>query len=64
MSDLSKLNALYQRLVAEQHRLVTAAAGQQVMPTESMLRQIADIESTLTAVATMIEDARQNGQRT
>ena len=55
MTDADKLTALYQRLAAEQQRLVEVAAGQQVMPTEGMLRRIGDIESALTAVSTLIE---------
>ena len=62
MTDLAKLTALYERLTAEQHRLIENAAGQHVVPTNSMLRQIAAIESTLMALTTMLEDAQQSGQ--
>ena len=55
MTDADKLTTLYQRLAAEQKRLVEVAAGQQVIPTESMLRRIGDLESALTAVSTQIE---------
>lgn len=55
MTDAEKLTALYRRLTTEQERLVDVAAGQQVIPTESMLRRIGDLESVLTAVSTLIE---------
>ena len=55
MTDADKLTALYRRLTAEQKRLVDVAAGQQVIPAESMLRRIGDLESVLTAVSTLIE---------
>ena len=63
MTDVDKLTSLYERLTAEQHRLLDVAASQQVVPTDNMLRQIAAIESTLTAITTMLEDAQQSGSR-
>ena len=62
MTDRDKLTALYDRLTAEQHRLLNVAAEQQIVPTDSMLRQIASIESTLMALTTMLEDAQQSGR--
>lgn len=62
MDSAEKLTTLYDRLVNEQQRLVDAAVEQQVMPTNGMLRYIADLESALTAVSTMIKDAQRNGQ--
>lgn len=62
MDSAEKLTALYDRLVNEQKRLVDAAAEQQVVPTESMLRHIGDLESTLTAVSALIEEVQSGEQ--
>lgn len=51
-----KLVALRGRLVEEQQKLITQAASSGVLPTDSAIRKISDIENAIMAVEHMIED--------
>lgn len=54
-----KLQALRSRLLAAQRALIVAAAEAGAVPPENMLRKIADMEVTVAAIETMIDEARQ-----
>ncbi len=51
-----KLVVLRGRLVEEQQKLITQAAGSGVLPTDSAIRKISDIENAIMAVEHMIEE--------
>lgn len=51
-----KLVALRARLVEEQQKLITQAATNGMLPTDSAIRKISDIENAIMAVEHMIED--------
>ena len=51
-----KLVSLRGRLVEEQQKLITQAAGSGVLPTDSAIRKISDIENAIMAVEHMIEE--------
>jgi len=51
-----KLVALRARLVEEQQKLITQAATTGMLPTDSAIRKISDIENAIMAVEHMIED--------
>lgn len=51
-----KLPALRNRLVEQQQKLITQAADAGLIPTESALRKISDLENAIMAVEHMIED--------
>ena len=57
MNDTAKLTILYDRLAEEQRKLVEQAASQGALPTTGGMRHIADLESALAAVETMIADS-------
>ncbi len=56
MTDHAKLIALYDRLAAEQQRLIEASAKIGILPSTGTLRKISDIEHALSAVDAMIEE--------
>ncbi|SHF10676.1 hypothetical protein SAMN02745157_1659 [Kaistia soli DSM 19436] len=51
-----KLVALRGRLVEEQQKLISQAALSGVLPTDSAIRKISDIENSIMAVEHMIEE--------
>ncbi|HWJ74649.1 hypothetical protein LB518_09540 [Mesorhizobium sp. BR1-1-16] len=51
-----KLVALRGRLVEEQQKLIMQAASSGVLPTDSAVRKISDIENAIMAVEHMIEE--------
>ena len=51
-----KLVGLRGRLVEEQQKLIMQAAGSGVLPTDSAIRKISDIENAIMAVEHMIEE--------
>ncbi len=51
-----KLVVLRGRLVEEQQKLIMQAAGSGVLPTDSAIRKISDIENAIMAVEHMIEE--------
>lgn len=51
-----KLVALRGRLVEEQQKLISQAASSGVLPTDSAIRKISDIENAIMAVEHMIEE--------
>ncbi|MDF2687404.1 MAG: hypothetical protein K0Q80_369 [Microvirga sp.] len=54
-----KLNTLRARLLAAQRVLILAAADADTVPSDNALRKIADLEVTIGAVETMIDDQRK-----
>lgn len=54
-----KLEALRARLLAAQRALITAAAEADTVPSDNMLRKIADMEVTLGAIEAMIDEERR-----
>jgi len=54
-----KLNALRARLLAAQREILIAAANAGTIPSDNALRKIADLEVTIGAVETMIDDQRK-----
>ena len=57
---VTKLKALRDRLLSAQRELIKAAAESSALPSDNMLRKIADIEVTIGAVETMIEDQQKS----
>lgn len=53
---LKQLTALRGRLVEEQQKLISQAATSGMLPTDSAIRKISDIENAIMAVEHMIED--------
>lgn len=53
-----KLIALRKRLVDAQRALILQAANADTLPSANALRQIAELESTIVATDTMIEEER------
>ncbi|ADH91579.1 conserved hypothetical protein [Ancylobacter novellus DSM 506] len=53
-----KLEALRARLVLAQRELIKAAAEAGTVPSDNALRKIADLEVTIGAVETMIDEER------
>lgn len=51
-----KLESLRARLLAAQRALIKAAADAGTIPSDNMLRKIADMEVTLGAIETMIDE--------
>jgi hypothetical protein len=56
----TKLKALRDRLLSAQRELINAAADSGAMPSDNMLRKIADIEVAIGAVETIIEDQKKS----
>jgi len=57
MADTSAdLQALLDRLKQAQHVLIEDAARQPGLPSTAMIRRIANLESTITAVLALIEE--------
>ncbi|MDF2621315.1 MAG: hypothetical protein K0S00_3974 [Xanthobacteraceae bacterium] len=52
----AKLNALRARLLAAQREILIAAANAGTIPSDNALRKIADLEVTIGAVETMIDE--------
>lgn len=57
-----KLEALGARLVSAQRELIKAAAAASTTPSDNALRKIADLEVTIGAVETMIEEERMGAR--
>ncbi|MDF2809884.1 MAG: hypothetical protein K0S56_915 [Microvirga sp.] len=55
-----KLDALRARLLAAQRELIKAAAEAGTAPSDNALRKIADLEVTIGAVETMIDEERKS----
>ena len=53
---MSDLEALIERLRAEQHFLVLEAKGNRPLPGKGILQRIADLETKIQAVEALIED--------
>lgn len=53
---LKQLTALRGLLVEEQQKFITQAATSGMLPTDSAIRKISDIENAIMAVEHMIED--------
>lgn len=56
---ISKLEALRARLLASQRELIMTAAETGAVPSDNTLRKIADIEVTIGAIETLIDDQRK-----
>ena len=57
MADTSAdLHALLDRLKQAQHALIEDAARQSGLPSTAMIRRIAELENTITAVMALIEE--------
>ena len=57
MADTSAdLQALLHRLKQAQHALIEEAARQSGLPSTAIIRRIADLENTITAVLALIEE--------
>jgi len=54
-----KLEALRSRLLAAQRSLIRAAADAGTIPSDNTLRKISDMEVTIGAVETMIEEQKK-----
>lgn len=54
-----KLEALRGRLLSAQRELIKAAAEAGTIPSDNALRKIADLEVTIGAVETMIDEDRK-----
>jgi uncharacterized protein (DUF1778 family) len=54
-----KLEALRARLMSAQRELIKTAAEAGTIPSENALRKIADLEVTIGAVETMIDEERK-----
>lgn len=54
-----KLQALRVRLLAAQRELIKAAAEAGTIPSDNTVRKIADLEVTIGAVETMIDEERK-----
>jgi hypothetical protein len=54
-----KLEALRGRLLSAQRELIKAAAEAGTIPSDNALRKIADLEVTIGAVETMIDEERK-----
>jgi len=51
-----KLNALRNRLVDAQHKLLLQAAESDQLPSDNTLRKISDLENVIAAVEVLIEE--------
>lgn len=56
---MTKLEALRARLLATQRDLIAAAAESGSVPSDNTLRKIADIEVTIGAIETLIDEHRK-----
>lgn len=56
---IAKLEALRARLLSMQHELLMAAAESGAVPSDNALRKIADIEVTIGAIETLLDDQRK-----
>jgi hypothetical protein len=54
-----RLNALRARLLAARREILIAAANAGTIPSDNALRKIADLEVTIGAVETMIDELRK-----
>ena len=55
-STSGDLSSLLDRLKGAQHALIEEAARLSVLPSTAMIRRIADLENTITAVLALIEE--------
>ncbi|MDQ0511690.1 hypothetical protein [Ancylobacter amanitiformis] len=55
-----KLQSLRVRLLSAQRELIKAAAEAGTIPSDNMMRKIADMEVTIGALEAMIEDEKAN----
>ena len=61
MSD--KLNALLERLKAQQRTLILAMAEHDGMPAGSALRQVAELENVIAAVEAVVGEEAERARR-
>lgn len=55
-----KLEALRARLLAAQRELIKAAAEAGTIPSDNMLRKVADMEVTIGAIETMMDEGQRD----